>query len=186
MRNSALPFHRGSVYNSLQHLKNLRKLSLSFSAICYCTDFRNFVQFIPHVIDLTITRAKTIFYYRIPAEVFLKSVVALDQLEHLRSLSIVGLNNVEQPVFSIIRERLTRLRKLRMKGCRILILDKEILDYIAASQELRELQFCSTRVHCNDFDDFVARAGIIVARRENRLRMELLMDEHKWFLPGVK
>lgn len=141
--------------------------------MCYCTDFRNFVHYIPNVTDLTITRRKAWHWYRIPEEIVLESIGILEELDSLKSLRLEFMAEKEASSISIIQERLPHLQKLHLISCSFVITEKQILDYIEVAENLIILSLTDTEVKCADSNKFYQNILDIVTQRMSKVPLTI-------------
>lgn len=124
---------------------------------------------IPNVTDLTITRKKSReTVYRIPFDVFVKSIEVLDQLKHLKCLRLELLHRKEYGTISAIQGHLPHLQQLYLISCSFEITETQILAYIIVAEKLTVLSFSDSKVICSDINGFYSKVLAIVMKRPTK------------------
>lgn len=158
-----------SAYTSLENLKNLKILTISYSILCYCGDVRKLVERIPHVTHLTITRKRYWDQYRIPHDVFLKSIECLEQLKSLESLTLDTV--LERESIFVVQSRMTHLRNLYLTNFRFSVSEQQILEYIRVADKLKRLSLIGTKIKCDDSNEFYSKALDMINKRPERISL---------------
>lgn len=162
------------VYDSLRHLKDLKKLAISVDPNCDCAKFRNFHEIIPNVNDLSITTIdKYGHYFELESDDFYESLIQLDKMEKLKILRLENLQKPLENILSIISERSFNLRELHLNNCEFRPKTESVLIYLRNAKELTRLNFKwrnrSTPECDADNDIFYAEVLDIIKTRTSRL-----------------
>lgn len=154
-------------------MKKLTKLTLSYSCLCHCTDFRKFVEYIPNVTELTVTRQNTWFSYRIKPEIFFESIGSLEELKLLKSLRLEYMNKKESTIISTIRSKLPNLEKLFIISSEFEIFENDILSYIEIANRLNVLDLTGTKVNYVNPNEFYVKVLNLIMKREPKISLTI-------------
>lgn len=119
--------------------------------------------------DLTITRKESWNVYRIPANIFLRSIEALEELKLLKSLRIDLMHKRESSSMLAFQGHLMNLHKLQLISCSFIINEQEILDYINVAENLTILSLSNSKVVCENINEFYGKVLDIVMKRSTKL-----------------